>query len=107
MKRTDFLTAAYDICMEILFIVLLLTSLDGNSELMQKLRSALEFYRQNKELIAMFASGAGAMKTQAAEQDTEEETKEEETKEEKESRSSEGKFDSMKILEEYLKRSAV
>ena len=102
MKRTDFLTAAYDICVEILFIVLLLTLLDGNSELMQKLRSALEFYRQNKELIAMFASGAGAMKTQAAEQDTEEETKEE-----KESRSSEGKFDSMKILEEYLKRSAV
>ncbi len=42
------------------------------------------------------------MKTQAAEQDTEEKTKEE-----KESRSSEGKFDSMKILEEYLKRSAV
>lgn len=99
MKRTVFLTSAYDNRMEILVILLLLTFMDNNSELICKLRSALQFYRENRELIAMFqnASAKPAPPPESGEK----------CGEEKESRPSEGKIDSMKILEEYLKRSAV
>ncbi len=86
--------------MEIIVVLLLLTSLDNNSELSQKLRSALDFYRQNRELITMFTNSAAAKKTPPSRE-------EESGGEKKESRTPEETSDSMKILEEYLKRAAV
>ena len=75
--------------------------MDNNSELICKLRSALQFYRENRELIAMFQGAAGKSAPPPSEHG------DEKCEEEKESRPSDGKIDSMKILEEYLKRSAV
>lgn len=98
MTRTVFLTSAYDICMEILVILFLLTSMDSGSELTQKLRSALQFYRENRELIAMFQSTMNRTPPPVSDAEPPIEEK---------SRPSEGKIDSLKILEEYLKRSAV
>ena len=99
MTLTHFLTAAYHVDMEMLVLLILLMTLDKNSDLNQKLRSALNFYRENRELITMLAgtvnAKAGAEPASA------------EKSAHKESRPSEEKVDSMKILEEYLKRSAV
>ena len=105
MKRTHFLTAAYAVCMEMLVLLLVLTSLDKNSDLSEKLRSALSFYRENRELITMFANTVNAAPA-AANASAEESAPSQQGAEQKESRP-QGGIDSMKILEEYLKRSAV
>ena len=86
--------------MEILVLLLLLTSLDKDSDLTGKLRSALAFYRENRELITMFAGSMNASQPASPASATESAEKT------KESRPSE-KVDSLKILEEYLSRSAV
>ena len=99
MTRTHFLTAAYAVRMEILVLLLLLTSLDKDSDITGKLRSALAFYRENRELITMLTGAVNAAQPAAA-------TGKESADKTTESRPSE-KVDSLKILEEYLSRSAV
>ena len=74
--------------------------MDNNSDFICKLRSALQFYRENRELIAMFQGASNRPAPPPPPVD-------EKCEEEKESRPSDGKIDSMKILEEYLKRAAV
>jgi hypothetical protein len=103
MTGTQFLTAAYDKTMEILVLLVLLMTLDKNSDLTAKLRSALTFYRENRELIQMVSTAAG-MKPTGAEPAHAEPKRE--TRNEKESPAPQG-TDSLKILEEYLKRTAV
>ena len=74
--------------------------MDNNYELICKLRSALQFYRENRELINMLRG--------MTEQGQNAQPKpREEHEDKKESRPQEERVDSMKILEEYLKRSAV
>lgn len=92
--------------MEMLVLLLVLTSLDKNSDLSEKLRSALAFYRENRELIAMFANAAGAAPAAGAASAEQQQASPVQEEEKKESRPRE-EFDSVKILEEYLKRSAV
>ena len=103
MKRTQFLTAAYDVRMELLVILLLLTSLDKNSDLLKQMRSALDFYREHRDLITMFAAAAPGMGSAAPKSDASPEPPHDEQK--KESRPA-GGDDSLKILEDYLKRAA-
>ena len=87
--------------MEMLVLLLILTSLEKNSDLSEKLRSALSFYRENRELISMFANTVNAAPSAGAAPDP----APAQSGEKKESRPQGA--DSMKILEEYLKRSAV
>lgn len=89
--------------MEMLALLLILTSLEKNSDLPQKLRSALAFYRENKELITMFANAAnGAPSAGGAPNPAPPQSGEK-----KESRPSGERVDSLKILEDYLSRAAV
>lgn len=100
MTRTDFLTAAYHVCMDTLLLVFLLMTLSQNKESLQKLRSALCFYRENRELIQTIAGSMGAAGT--AQPQSEREPARGETKE-----SRPRGDDSLKVFEEYLKRCAV
>lgn len=60
MTGTRFLTTAYHESMEMAILLFLLAMSGGDSsQLKEKLSSALAFYRENRELIAMLASGGG------------------------------------------------
>lgn len=96
MSGTGFLTAAYHNGMETLLLLFVLSTLDKNTDLKQTLESFLRFYRENRDLVAMLAGGLGGAPA-----------KTERSEPQKESRPPERENDSMKILEEYLKRSSV
>ena len=96
MNGTGFLTAAYDNGMETLLLLFVLSTLDKNTDLKHTLESFLRFYRENRDLIAMLTSGLGGAPAKEADPEPQ-----------KESRPPERENDSVKILEEYLKRTAV
>ena len=98
MNGTGFLTAAYDNGMEPLLLLFVLSTLDKNNDLKQTLQSFLRFYRENRELVAMLAGKDGGSKPAQPS---------EPCAEKKESRPPVRENDSMKILEEYLNRSAM
>ena len=101
MTGTIFLTAAYHVRMEMLILLLLLSTLDKNNDLTAKLRGALNFYRENRELLQMMATMSAAPPSGTTP------PPEQKPEQEKTSRHAEGSADSMKLFEEYLKRTAV
>ncbi len=91
MIRTAFAFAAYHETMELLIVLLLLALCEKNSELKETLQSALKFYRENRELFVALSSPnkeqKGEEKSASSERSAEEKT-----------------ADSLKLIEQFLKR---
>ena len=89
-----------------LILLFVLVSLDKNSSLQDSLRTFLGFYKENRELITALMGGAGApAAAPASSPQTTKPSTMPEVKEEKSRPATE--VDSLSILEQYLKRSAV
>ncbi len=97
MTRTRFLRLAYNGSMETLLLVFLLALSEKDEQFKQRLKQVLEFYRENRELlIALTGSrpNAGEAETKKGAETPAEE--------EKSSPPSEG--ESLRILDEFLKK---
>ena len=87
--------------MEMLLLLFLFSTLDKNSNLKETLQSFLGFYRENRDLISMLAGARTAADGTAQTAAQEPPAGEMENRLPKAE-----KVDSVKILEEYLKRTA-
>ncbi len=83
--------------MEPILLLFLLSTIDKNPDLKEKLHSFLVFYKENRDLFAMLAGAQKGAPEPEKTPDTEQ----------KENRPSQSEKDgSVRILEEYLKRCA-
>ena len=96
MSGTAFLFAAYDGGMETMLLLLVLIALDKDPALKDALRGFLGFYKENRELIStVLKQGAAEAAATAAPQQPPAAEKQESRPE---------RTDSLRVLEEYLKR---
>lgn len=100
MPVTRDLTAAYNGNMEVILLVLFLMNADDRTK--ESLKNFLDFYRENRTLIATLAGAAGTAGTPAAEP---EQAKPSEAAEEEKNRPR-SEVGDKNILEEYLRRLA-
>lgn len=62
MRFTQNVTAAYIDGMDIAVLLLLLWMTGGNEEMKSSLRSFLSFYRENRDLVSLFANSSAEKK---------------------------------------------
>ena len=99
MRGTAFLFAAYDGGMETLLLLFLLIALDKDPALKDALRNFLGFYRENRELISAVLKQNGSQATAAEKPAAPQQPPAAEKQESRTERT-----DSLRVLEEYLKR---
>lgn len=111
MKGTGFLPTAYHENMEPIILIFLLAVMGKNSsELKDSLVSALKFYRENRELIALFSQMAKGTSDEAESkspqhEEPQEKNGKERTDAQQKSRSEE--TGSYRLIDEFLKTHSV
>lgn len=98
MTRTEILRTAYHVIMEILLAILILSLSGKDADFKETLRAALDFYRENRELLKTLAGSSSALsQPRPANRET--------PQTEKNSPVSGG--DDLSVLEEFLKKYGV
>ena len=98
MTRTEILRTAYHVIMEILLAILILSLSGKDADFKETLRTALDFYRENRELLKTLVGSSSALsQPRPANRET--------PQTEKNSPVSGG--DDLSVLEEFLKKYGV